>query len=185
MRWKDVPGYEGYYKVSDTGLVKSVKRKVMSKTRNGKPRQCIYKEKMLKPFVVERPYGKECYTVRLSKEGNTRKFFVHVLVAMSFIPNPDGKKQVNHKDGNPTNNNVSNLEWSTPKENIQHAFQNGLISTQKPVQMLDPKRLLPLREFKSESEACRAMHVGQGKILSSMKRNGTCAGYKWRYKQNV
>lgn len=182
MKWKDIPDYEGHYKVSDTGLVKSVERKVMLKTKDGKPRPCIYKSKILKLNEEERPYGEVVYYVVLSKNGKTKRFYVHRLVAISFLSNENKSLQINHKDGNPKNNNVSNLEWATSKENIQHAFKNNLISTKKPVQMLDSVNFDVLEEFESESDACRAIGAGQGQISRAIKRNGTCKGYRWKYK---
>jgi len=62
------------------------------------------------------------YRVELSNKGHSKKFFVHRLVALSFIPNAENLPQVNHKDGNKLNNNVDNLEWITASNNKKHAF---------------------------------------------------------------
>lgn len=73
-------------------------------------------------------YEKKGYLqVDLYKDGERSKKRVNRLVAEAFIPNPESKPEVNHKDGNKSNNNVDNLEWVTKKENCRHAWDNGLV----------------------------------------------------------
>lgn len=64
-------------------------------------------------------------------DGKQKHLYIHRLVAKAFIPNPHNKPQINHKDGDPSNNHVSNIEWCTPSENMQHAYKNGLIDPMK------------------------------------------------------
>ncbi len=64
--------------------------------------------------------------VTLYKDGSRKNFLIHRLIATHFIPNPENKPQVNHIDGNKINNNIDNLEWVTPSENTQHAYDTGL-----------------------------------------------------------
>jgi hypothetical protein len=66
------------------------------------------------------------YHVDLYNKGYNKKVAIHRLLAMHFIPNPDNKRTVNHKDGIKTNNDISNLEWATDSQNIKHAYDNGL-----------------------------------------------------------
>ena len=66
--------------------------------------------------------------VPLSLEGKKIKYYLHRLVALAFIPNPEGKPEVNHEDGNKLNCHVDNLEWVTRLENVQHAFETGLVN---------------------------------------------------------
>lgn len=65
-------------------------------------------------------------TTLKTKDGRYVKRSIHRLLMLTFVPNPDGKEQVNHIDGNKSNNSMDNLEWATPKENAQHALRLGL-----------------------------------------------------------
>ena len=101
----DIQGYEGLYKIDRKG-------NVYRKNKN----------RMLKPAPTNWGY----LTVDLHKNGKGKTHKVHRMVAMAFIPNPDNKALVNHKDGNKLNNSVENLEWCTYSENLKHAWDKGL-----------------------------------------------------------
>lgn len=109
-QWKDVTGYEGLYQVSDAGRV--------AKIRNGERR-------VKKASRCSGDYLQAC----LTKEKKQRRFLVHRLVAEAFIPNPDGKPEVNHIDGDKANNAASNLEWVTARENVGHSYIAGIRKT--------------------------------------------------------
>lgn len=112
--WKDVPEYEGLYVVSNYGIVKSINRVV--EHSNGQI--SIYKERILAQEKIKGNYKR----VSISKENITKRYMVHRLVAICFLSNPENKPCVNHKDGNPNNNNVENLEWVTYSENERHSY---------------------------------------------------------------
>lgn len=120
--WKPVVGYEGLYEVSDKGNVRSMERTVRYKDG----RTFSYPQRTIKlQEVLGYP------SITLSREGRRRSIWVHRLVAEAFIPVPDGKTEVNHKDGDKWNCSVGNLEWVTRSENIKHAYDNGLRKSQK------------------------------------------------------
>lgn len=112
MIWRDINGYEGLYSVSDCGKVKSMARK----TNN----QFCRNEIILSPS--DDGYGYNQVVLCKKVEGIKRKkvFKVHRLVANAFVPNPDNKPIVNHKDWDTKNNSVDNLNWMTQKENLNH-----------------------------------------------------------------
>ena len=114
---KDICGHEGLYAVTNTGSVWSY-----PKNTNGNN-----KGKWLKQSV-----DKNGYTYfTLFKGKKSKKHKAHRLVAQAFIPNRDNKSQVNHIDGDKTNNFIENLEWCSPNENTKHAIQNNLIKLNK------------------------------------------------------
>lgn len=115
--WKDIQGYEGIYQISNLGNVKSLSRTIYRKCGN-----YISKEKLLKQHVGTTGY----YIVDLKKNGKRRTFKVHRLVAKAFLSELKDKPFVNHKDGDKLNNSVSNLEWCSQQENMQHAVSTGL-----------------------------------------------------------
>jgi hypothetical protein len=182
--WKPVPNYEGYYEASSNGLVRSVERVVILKNKKGQDRPCLFKGKVLKP--CEKIYKNKVNAmtrkqVVLSKDGKTRTFDVHKVIAMTFLENPNNYDTINHKDGNPHNNKAENLEWVSRADNIRHAFKNALIHTMKPIAMLDANTREVLKVYPSEAEACRQIGVGQGKIRVCIQKGWKKHGYYWRY----
>lgn len=112
--WRDIEGYEGIYQVSSWGGVRKFTPNAVVDLISLK----IYSNyKMLNPERTKKGYLRvDLYDA----DGNRKHYKVHRLVANAFIPNPDGKPQVNHKDGNKKNNSVTNLEWVTDAENKKH-----------------------------------------------------------------
>lgn len=107
--WKDVVGYEGNYKVSNFGRVKALKRYYTNSNQQTT-------EKIMKAFSNGRGY----FSVGLSKKKKIKKFYIHRIVALAFIPNPFSLPHINHRDENKINNCVENLEWCTPTYNNKY-----------------------------------------------------------------
>jgi hypothetical protein len=112
-----VKDFEGIYEVYDDGDIKSIDRQVIDKrgfsnTRGGK---------ILRPGDNGTGYK----FVQLWKENKPYRRYVHVIVAEAFVPNPENKPKVNHKDTNKANNHAINLEWVTESENMFHSYANN------------------------------------------------------------
>lgn len=107
---KDIPGFEGLYAITEDGKVFALPKKAKKSGR------------WITDFATKTGYRR----VKLSKDGKQINRAVHRLVALTYIPNPENKETVNHKNGKPWDNRVENLEWMTLSENIQHAYDTGL-----------------------------------------------------------
>lgn len=137
--WKDVVGYEDYFKISNLG-------RLFGK-RSGK-------------ILKQHTYGngrKAVATKIGGRNGTNVRFMIHRLVAEAFIPNPENKPEVNHKDCDPTNNEVGNLEWVTREENMQHWFDSDKF---KELDLSQPNRRVfnydtLLEDFKSSGLSIR------------------------------
>lgn len=151
---KDIQGYEGKYAVTSCGKVWSYKN-----------------QKFLSPWTN----GKGYLLVTLCADGKTKNHRIHRLVAEAYIPNPEGKPQVNHLDENKINNSVNNLEWATAKENINYGTRTQ--RTMKKVYCVELDKV-----FNSISIAANELGLYQSNISSCLRgKIKSTGGYRWRY----
>ena len=183
--WYDIPDYEGLYQITKSGLVWSCTRVI--ERSNGKSN--IVRGKLLGVTVDVNGYN----SVTLADANHkTKKYLLHRLVAQIFIPNPENKPEVNHKDGDKSNNCVSNLEWATRYENQYHASISGLSSAwtsahgkkmsdaalkvnSKPVICVTTGEV-----FANRVSACRSLHLGGDAVRISIKENRPYKGYMFK-----
>jgi hypothetical protein len=120
--YRKIDGFMDYYEIDINGNLFSKKAK-----------------RIIKPTIDSQGKYKSRLRFDITSSSGVRKsLFLHRALAIAFIPNPEGKPEVNHIDGNPMNNNVSNLEWVTKQENVSHAQRNYLYTgSQKEVSVYD------------------------------------------------
>lgn len=173
--WRDIPNYEGHYQVSNLGNIKSL----YFKNKYG---VIPNKEKMKKPQKT-RGYLR----VALSENGITNQFSIHRLVAEAFIPNPENKPCVNHKNGVKTDNRVENLEWCTYSENEQHSryILGKQPINKKKVNQFDLDGNF-IKQFESLAEAGRSINKKYSLISTCCSgKIQTAYRYKWEFAKEV
>lgn len=167
--WKDIEGYEGVYQVSNLGRVKRFET-----------------GRILKG--VKNEYG--YLLANLSKNNIRSTKRIHRLVAEAFIPNPQNKPEVNHIDENKLNNDITNLEWVTSKENLNHGTRN-----ERAGKAISKSQSIPIiatnlttgesTEFYSGKECARQLWLDPSNITKVLKgRRKQTGGYTFKYKED-
>lgn len=181
--WKPVKDYEGQYEVSDKGRVRSIDRYIPYQKNPSK--KAHIKGKMKKAFVAHDGYLR----VALSKNGKSKKFFVHRLVLEAFSPNPDPEHltQINHKNEITNDNRVENLEWCTQTYNNNYGNRiekqaNALVNGKKAKKVgqydLDGNLI---KVWASTRECGRHGFKHSGVGACCLGKWDTYKGYKWKY----
>lgn len=157
---KDIEGYEGLYAITSCGKVWSYKSK---------------------KFLTPRPTKTGYLQVMLYKDGKGLNHYIHRLVAIAYVPNPNDLPQVNHKDENKENNYVNNLEWITHKENNNYGTRNERAGKghRKPIYCVELDKV-----FESQAQVCRELKINAGQLSCCLKgthRHKTAGGFHWRY----
>ena len=173
-RWKNIPGYDGVYQVSDQGQIRSVDRMV-TMVMKGTPCQSFRPGHEIVPSMNRGGY----FEVVLYRGGKGVHHFVHRLVASAFVPNPLGLPQVNHLDENKGNNTASNLGWCTAQENSCYGTRPKRLQTR--VAMFTTKGHV-VREFESVRDAATFVRCDYTTIVHCCRgKQKTAKGYVWKY----
>ena len=157
---KDILNYEGLYAITSCGKVWSYRSQ---------------------KFLKSRKNNEGYLHVDLYKDGKRKSYLIHRLVAEVYIPNPENKTDVNHKNEIPTDNYVNNLEWTTHKENMNYGNRNAKIAAKlsKPVYCVELNKVFP-----STAEAGRQLGISNSHISKCCRGIlKTCGGYHWNYLQ--
>jgi|LGVE01.1.fsa_nt_gb hypothetical protein len=179
--WRDIPNYELFYQVSNFGRIKSLPRKIL-KSDN--------KHQTLKGVVLTPVLTNRYHIVSLSKCGVRKTYRVHRLVALTFIPNPENKPQINHRDFITTNNAIDNLEWCTASENALHSvkynknrnyYREHNHKLKKKVVQLSLNNVV-IKVWESLYSIQKTLNIHKSNVGKVCKgKQHTAGGFKWKY----
>lgn len=176
--WKNIEGFDGLYEISNFGRIKS----------NFKYRKNSSNIKSLNSFD-QKGYVKVGLSYK-AKNIKNECHGIHRLVALHFIPNPENKPQVNHKDCNKKNNHVDNLEWVTHSENMKHAWENGLqkgrtgqFGVNHPIsrKINQIKDGVVIKTYDSIKSMHEITGVNKSMMYKAMKKKEEYKGYIWEH----
>lgn len=190
MKKYPIKGLEEYYAITKCG-------KVYSMPRKNRKNQYSDTTNLVKLNITRNNYT---YFKAHVGQQKAKTILLHRALAQTFIPNPENKEQVNHIDGNKQNNDLTNLEWVTPKENAQHAWQMGLYNDppkfwkgkygkdhiqSKPILQYDLNGKF-IKEYDSTASAVRQTGINRESIKDCLrKKNKTGKGFIWKFKHQV
>ena len=183
--WKPIAGYEGAYEVSTFGRVRSLDREYYKCYSDGKMQLTKHHGRILKQCLNDKGY----YMVTIVYNHTVKTLLVNRLVAKAFIPNPDNLPEVNHKDENPKNNCVENLEWCTQIYNVRYgtAIERRASYKRKSIAKYTKSGEF-VASFMSVFEASKSVGKGRsGTGLISTAARGlkpSAYGFVWKYVDN-
>lgn len=186
--WKDIKGYEGLYQISNLGNVKKIKNKKYNINKKE------VEEKEINKYISIGKHKLGYKNVKLTDKNGIRKnLFLHRIIAEAFIENPNNFNIINHKDGDKSNNDINNLEWTSQKDNVNHAWKNGLCENVRKVCAINgrkkSKKIIQknkngevIKVWNSTMDIERELGILHNNITSCCKHyNRTAGGFIWEY----
>lgn len=179
--WKDIIGYENHYQVNELGQIRTLKDSPTCKAGTVLKSQTNHKN----GYVYQMLY----------KDGKQKLFRLHRLVAIAFLPNPYNYKQINHINGDKTDNRVENLEWCSQEQNMLHAYKTGLEKPsekqKKAIREINKLKSKPVIQLKNKEEIATYCSISEASRVTGVSiacisrccngRRKSSQGFEWRF----